>query len=96
MTLHQTTGPMPMTERTAVRRVTVIAMAKEAQWAVAVRLADGSHLYLCAAGTRRGGQGNWSTRVNQALRFAAKAEADNVVAGFELNAAAKEYVVVRL
>ena len=60
------------------------------------RLADGSHRYLCAPGTRRGGQDEWSTRVNQALRFDSKIAAEKVASGLASNSAAKEYLAVKL
>jgi hypothetical protein len=71
-------------------------MAMAQQWVVAVRLADGSHRYLCAPGTRRGGQDEWSPHRNQALRFASEALAESMAARFEPNAAAMEYLAVRL
>lgn len=71
-------------------------VASVQRWAVAVRLADGSLRYLCAPGTRRGGQDEWSPRPNQALVFASQADAQEAARRFELNAAAKEYLTVRL
>ena len=71
-------------------------MSAGKQWGVAVRLADGSHRYLCAPGARRGGQDRWTPRANQALRFASKDDAEEAAAGFESNAAAKEYLAVQL
>ena len=63
---------------------------------MAVRLADGSLRYLCPPGTRRGGQDEWSARANQALTFPNKADAEKAASAFEVNAAAKEYLAVRL
>jgi hypothetical protein len=68
------------------------AVASTQRWAVTVRLADGSLRYLCPSGTRRGGQDDWSPRVNQTLRFPSKADAEEVAKGFALNGAAKEYL----
>jgi hypothetical protein len=62
---------------------------------VAVRLADGTRLYLCAAGEGRRGQQDWG-RQSQARRFDTKEEAQQVADVFETNSAAKEYEVVRL
>ena len=64
------------------------------KWVVAARLADGSLRYLCAPGTRRGGQDEWSPRVKQARTFPSEAEAEKVAGGFTPNAAAKEYVAI--
>jgi hypothetical protein len=63
-------------------------------WGVVVRTAHGERLYQCAPGTRHGQQ--WSPRINQALRYATKAEAEGVAADFGLNSQAKEYLVVEL
>jgi len=60
------------------------------------RLADGSHRYLCAPESRRGGQDEWSTRANQALRFDSKVAAEKVAAGLSSNSAAKEYLAFKL
>jgi len=61
-----------------------------------VRLADGSYRYLCAPGSRRGGQDEWSPRRDQALSFASETEAATLAGSFEPNALAKEYLTVRL
>jgi len=71
-------------------------MASGQQWVVAVRLADGSLRYLCPPGTRRGGQDEWSTRANQALTFRDRDDAEKAASAFEVNAAAKEYLAMRL
>ena len=65
------------------------------EWGVAVRLPDGTHLYLCPAGEGRRGQQDWG-RQSQARRFDTKEEAERVADAFETNSAAKEYEVVRL
>jgi hypothetical protein len=66
------------------------------QWAVVARLADGRHLYWCAPGSRQGGQDQWSPRASQALRYAMRADAERVIAGFDQPSAVKEYLVVRV
>jgi len=71
-------------------------MSAPHDWAVAVRLADGSVRYLCPIGARRGGQNEWSPRISQALRLPAKSDAEEIAARFEVNAAAREYVVIGL
>jgi hypothetical protein len=65
-------------------------------WAIVVRLANGSRLYWSAPESRRGGQDQWSRRITQARRFTTKIDAESVAAGFDLNAQAKEYLVVAL
>ena len=70
-------------------------MPARAQWGVAVRLADGRRLYWCPPGSRRGGQDQWSPRVSQAIRFAAREDAERVIAEFDKTAAVSEYLVVR-
>jgi|GEM_PF-3936396 len=74
----------------------IVVMTTRDQWAVLARLADGSHRYLCAPESRRGGQDEWSTRANQALRFDSKVAAEKVAAGLSSNSAAKEYLAFKL
>jgi hypothetical protein len=64
------------------------------RWVVAARLADGSLRYLCAPGTRRGGQDEWSPRIEQARTFLSEADAEQVAGGCTPNAAAKEYLAI--
>ena len=59
-------------------------------------LPTGSRRYLCAPGTRQGGQDEWSTRANQALRFDTQVAAEEVAAGLGTNSSAKEYLAVKL
>lgn len=63
------------------------------EWAIAVRLANGDHLYYL-----RGSDGleRWSLRGSEAFRFATEEEAERLVSTFETNGAAQEYVVVRV
>ena len=63
------------------------------EWAIAVRIADGDHLYYL-----RGPDGleRWSLRDSEALRFATEEEAVRVAGTFQTNGAAKEYAVVRV
>jgi hypothetical protein len=68
----------------------------QAQWGVAVRLADGRKLYWCAPGSRQGGQDQWGPRVSQALRFATQDDAERVIADFDKTAAVKECLAVRI
>lgn len=65
-------------------------------WGVIVRRADGTELFWCPAGSRRGGQDRWSPRVSQAMGFATAEEAQNVAVGFGTSSVALEYRVVRL
>jgi hypothetical protein len=64
------------------------------EWAIAVRLADGSRLFYCICGGRHG-QAEWG-REAQAHRFATEAEATRVANSFDTNTVAKEYLVIRL
>ena len=76
---------------------TVTDMKRKAEaWVVAARLSDGSGLYFSPPGSRVGGQDEWSPRVNQAVRFDSKAEAEQVAARFDVNGVVKEYLVVKL
>jgi hypothetical protein len=83
-----------MSAHTPPPTATVTVMATKVEWVIVVRLADRRRMFWCAPGGRRGGQDRWSPRETQALRFAAKGDAERAVAQFETNAAAKEYVVV--
>jgi hypothetical protein len=71
-------------------------MTKSSGWGVVGRLADGRQLYRCPPTSRRGGQDQWSPRVTQAARFNSREEAERVASEFETNAAAKQYLVVRI
>jgi hypothetical protein len=59
-------------------------------------MADGSLRYLCAPGTRQGGQDDWSPRMRPARTFPSQADAGKVAGGFTPNAAAKEYLAIPL
>lgn len=61
-----------------------------------MRLANGSRLYWRAPESRRAGQDQWSPRRTQGLRFATKADAERAAAEFDVNAQAKEYLVLAL
>jgi len=74
----------------------VTSVSSVHQWAVAVRLSDGSLRYLCPSDTRRGGQDDWSPRADQAVRFVSESDAQEVAATFDLSTSAKEYLVVRV
>lgn len=65
-------------------------------WGVAVRMADGSLRYWCAAGARRGGQDEWSPRASQARRFDDQASARREADQFTTSNASVEYLVVEL
>jgi hypothetical protein len=72
----------------------MIGTVSGSKWLVAVRLPDGSNLYF-SPGSDRQGQSDWSPRRNQAQRFETEVEATDVAASFEVNASAKEYLVLR-
>lgn len=64
-------------------------------WSVVVRLNDGRRLYYSTSRDAQG-QAEWTPRLNQAERFATRAEADRLAAAMQTNSAAMEYEVVRL
>ncbi|MDT4939403.1 MAG: hypothetical protein QOG80_3074 [Pseudonocardiales bacterium] len=57
-------------------------------------LADGRRVYWCPAGSRRGGQDQWSPRASQALRYPTREQAEEVVATFGGPASVTGYEVV--
>jgi hypothetical protein len=65
------------------------------EWAIVVRLDDGSRLYYS---TRRdaAGQHDWSPFANEAQRFDSEKQAAQAAAPFEINRKAKEYEIVWL
>ena len=73
-----------------------VASTKLGQWGVAVRRADGSHLFYAPDSGRQGGQVDWSPRESQACRYATREEAEWQAQTFATNAQAPEYLVVRL
>lgn len=72
----------------------MIGAVSKSTWLVAVRLADGSHLYF-SPGSNREGQSDWSPRRTQAHRFATEVEAADAATRFEVNASARQYVILR-
>jgi hypothetical protein len=69
--------------------------AAATEWAIGVRLANGSIRYFCQP-TGRQGQEQWSPRENQSERYSSEGEARAQIRSFETSAAAVEYVVVPL
>jgi hypothetical protein len=66
------------------------------QGVVAARIAAGRRLYCSASGSRQRGQDQWSPRASQALRYATRADAERVIAGFDQPPAVKEYLVAQV
>jgi hypothetical protein len=72
-----------------------VASAKNVEWGVAVRRADGSHLFY-APHRGRQSQEDWSPRKSQARRYATREEAERDAQTFGTNAQAREYLAIQL
>ena len=64
------------------------------EWAVTVRLNDGTVLYSCGEEAKQRGQ-DWG-RSSQAHRFATREEAETYAAACATNSKAREYKAVRM
>ena len=68
--------------------------ARANEWAVSVRLNDGSVLFWCGEEAKRCGQ-DWAGE-SQAFRFATQEDAERYAASCSVNSRAWEYKAVRL
>ena len=64
------------------------------EWVIVVRRPDGSGLYYCESGGRRG-QTEWGL-ASQARRYESEAEASAIASSFDTNSVALEYMVIHM